>query len=251
MSLFASARVKARLVLARLQGGYGHVALEGGRLVGWAWAVGRELPVLELRVAGKPIHRFQATQTRADLLSLGLPSAARGFSIALQSVPLPLVETDVQLVLETGGQKSLEVRGSPIRLAGVAALGLEDGHVRATGAHPLASAAAPAEASWAVLRNGRDRLFLAARAAAAVADAPLDALALRRALDEAIATPSDEDQGIAALLRAWFAWAQAQGFAVTAPEREAAVGSACNQLDSALEDIHAQIAASYRVATPS
>jgi hypothetical protein len=248
MSLLSSARVKTRLALARVQGGYGHVALEGGRVVGWAWASGQDLPEVEMRVAGKPVHSFKATHARADLQALGLPSSARGFSISLQALPLPMIATDVDFALRTRAGGSAALRGSPIRLAGVAVPALQKGLIQAAGPHLMAGLEAAKGKHPPVLRHGRDRLMLAARAAAAIHHRPLDGYALRSALDAAITGQADEDQALAALLHVWRAWAERNALAALGPDPEALSGPTASRLDAALEIIHDQIAASYRAA---
>lgn len=245
-SLLSSARVKARLALARVQGGYGHVALEGGRVVGWAWASGQDLPEVEMRVAGKPVHSFKATHARTDLQALGLPPSARGFSISLQALPLPMIATDVDFALRTRAGGSTALRGSPLRLAGVAAPALQEGVIQASGPHLIARLEGPNDKHPSVLRHGRDRLMLAARAAAAIHHRPLDGYALRCALDAAMAERADEDQALAALLHGWRAWAEQNALAAPGPDPEALSGPTPSRLDAALEIIHDQIAAGYR-----
>ncbi len=246
MSLLSSARVKARLALAGVQGGYGHVALEGGRVVGWAWASGQDLPELEMRVASKPVHSFKATLVRTDLQALGLPPSARGFSLSLQNLPLPMIATDVDFALRTRAGGSAGLRGSPLRLAGVAAPALQERGIHASGPHLLTRLPAASGGHPPVLRHGRDRLMLAARAAAAIHHRSIDGSALRSALDAAIVGHADEGQALAGLLHVWRAWAEVHALPAPGPNPEALKGPTAARLDVALEIIHDQIAASYR-----
>jgi hypothetical protein len=234
------------LVLARVQGGYGHVALEGSRVVGWAWASGQDLPEVEMRVAGKPVHSFKATHARTDLQALGLPPSARGFSVSLHALPLPMIATDVDFALRTRAGGSASLRGSPVRLAGVAPPAPQKGVIQAAGPHLLTRLPVANGGLHPVLRHGRDRLMLAALAAAAVHLRSLDGYALRSALDAAIVGNADEDQALAGLLHVWREWAEEHALLAPGPDPEALSGPTAARLDVALETIHDQIAASYR-----